>query len=214
MFWCVWTVSQTQPIGALAKRHPGVNFDLDLHDRRIDLVEEGMDIALRIGELRDSSYIARRLFDARSVVCAAPHYLKSHGEPQAPEDLSGHDCLVYTNLPDPDNWRYVDPDGNQKSIAVKSILSASSGDFLTNAASHGMGIVIQPTFIAAEAIRRGSLVPVLTDYDWPTTPAHAVYPPTRHLSYRVRAFIDFLAARFSGTPPWDKDCDAIISQPA
>jgi DNA-binding transcriptional LysR family regulator len=91
------------------------------------------------------------------------------------------------------------------------VLSASSGDFLSNAAAHGMGLVIQPTFIASEAIRRGMLVPVLTDYDWPLSPAYAVYPPTRHLSYRVRALIDFLAERFSGMPPWDRDCEAIAS---
>ncbi len=92
------------------------------------------------------------------------------------------------------------------------MLTASSGDFLTNAAAHGMGLVIQPTFIAAEAIRRGSLVPVLTQYEWPISPAYAVYPPTRHLSYRVRALIDFLAERFSGVPQWDRDCDVLSAK--
>ncbi len=196
------------PIAAFSKLHPNVEFDLDLNDRRIDLIEEGVDVAVRIGRLQDSSYIARRLFDMRSVVCASPHYLSVHGEPETPGDLRHHRCLVYSNLADPNKWTYVDKEGDKRTIEVKSILSASSGDFLANAAAHGMGLVIQPTFIASESIRRGNLVPILADYDWPATPAYAIYPPTRHLSYRVRAFIDFLVERFSGTPRWDRDCKA------
>ncbi|MDH3491761.1 MAG: LysR family transcriptional regulator [Gammaproteobacteria bacterium] len=194
------------PIAAFSKLHPKVEFDLDLNDRRIDLIEEGVDVAIRIGRLQDSSYIARRLFDVRAVVCASPHYLSVHGEPQAPGDLRHHRCLVYSNLTDPNKWTYLDKDGTKRTVEVESIMSASSGDFLANAAAHGMGLVIPPTFIASESIRRGNLVPILTDYDWPVMPAYAIYPPTRHLSYRVRAFIDFLVERFSGTPRWDRDC--------
>ncbi|NNF40169.1 MAG: LysR family transcriptional regulator [Woeseiaceae bacterium] len=201
-----------KPIAAFSKRHPKVEFDLNLNDRRIDLIEEGADVALRIGRLQDSSLIARRLFDARTVVCAAPHYLSVHGEPASPDDLNDHDCLVYSNLADPNRWTYLDEAGEKRSIDVRPALTASSGDFLTNAAAHGMGLVIQPTFIAAEAIRRGSLVPVLTQYEWPVSPAYAVYPPTRHLSYRVRALIDFLAERFAGIPQWDRDCDVLSAK--
>ncbi len=196
-----------KPIAAFSKRHPKVAFDLNLNDRRIDLIEEGADVALRIGRLQDSSLIARRLFDVRTVVCASPHYLSTRGEPETPADLESHQCLVYSNLADPNRWSYTDRDGTQQTLAVNPVMTASSGDFLANAAAHGMGLVIQPTFIASESIRRGTLVPVLTDYEWPVTPAYAVYPPTRHLSYRVRAFIDFLAERFSGTPQWDRDCE-------
>ena len=92
------------------------------------------------------------------------------------------------------------------------MMSASSGDFLANAAAHGLGIVIQPTFLSAEAIRHGHLVPILTDVEWPVSPAYAVYPPTRHLSYRVRAFIDFLAERFAGQPQWDRDCETLSAR--
>lgn len=194
-----------KPIAAFSKRHPKVEFDLDLNDRRIDLIGEGVDVALRIGRLQDSSLIARRLFDVHTVVCASPHYLSVHGEPQTPDDLRNHQCLVYSNLPDPNKWTYTVRDDVKRTVEVTPVMSASSGDFLANAAAHGMGLVIQPTFIASESIRRGTLVPILTDYDWPISPAYAVYPPTRHLSYRVRAFIDFLAERFSGTPPWDRD---------
>ena len=198
-----------KPIAAFTKRHPRLKFDLDLNDRRIDLIEEGIDVAVRIGHLRDSSLIARKLFDARTVVAASPHYLHTHGTPASPDELKDHDCLVYSNLEDPDRWRWADENGKRHSVNVKTTMRASSGDFLTNAASHGLGIVIQPTFLASESIRRGNLIPILTHYEWPVTPAYAVYPPTRHLSYRVRAFIDFLVERFAGTPQWDRDCDEL-----
>ena len=86
-------------------------------------------------------------------------------------------------------------------------MTATSGDFLGLIAQRDLGLVLQPTFIAGDAIKRGALVPVLTDYRWPVSPAYAVYPPTRHLSYRVRAFIDFLVETFAGTPPWDTACE-------
>ena len=200
------------PIATFSKQHPKVRFDLDLNDRRVDLIEDNFDVALRIGRLTDSSLIARRLFDVRAVVCGSPHYLNTHGAPETPADLDDHQCLVYSNLDDPDKWEYEDRDGNRSTVKVNSIMSASSGDFLSNAAAHGMGLVIQPTFIASAAIRSGNLIPVLTDYAWPISPAYAVYPPTRHLSYRVRAFIDFLVDRFSGTPQWDRDCETLSAR--
>jgi DNA-binding transcriptional LysR family regulator len=200
------------PIASFSNKHPRVRFDLDLNDRRIDLIEDNFDVALRIGHLSDSTLIARRLFEAKTVVCASPHYLNVHGTPKTPEDLQDHQCLVYSNLLDPDKMSYKDADGNKGSVRVRAAMSASSGDFLSNAAAHGMGIVIQPTFIAAEPIRRGNLLPLLTNYQWPVTPAYAVYPPTRHLSYRVRAFIDFLVERFSGQPQWDRDCAALSAR--
>ena len=200
------------PIATFSKQHPKVRFDLDLNDRRVDLIEDNFDVALRIGRLADSSLIARRLFDVRAVVCGSPHYLNVHGAPKTPADLADHQCLVYSNLIDPNKWEYEDRDGNRNVVKVNSIMSASSGDFLSNAAAHGMGLVIQPTFIASAAIRSGNLTPVLTDYTWPISPAYAMYPPTRHLSYRVRAFIDFLAERFAGTPQWDRDCETLSAR--
>jgi DNA-binding transcriptional LysR family regulator len=194
------------PIAEFSRRHPRVEFDLDLNDRRIDLLEEGVDVAVRIGRLRDSSLIARRLFDARSVVCASQSYLDRHGVPETPEDLGRHRCLLYSNIPDPTRWVCSDRSGTRHEVRVTGALTASSGDFLLAAAIQGLGIAVEPTFNAGEAISRGELVPLLTDYEWPVSPAWAVYPPTRHLSYRVRAFIDYLADCFSGTPAWDKDC--------
>jgi DNA-binding transcriptional LysR family regulator len=200
------------PIATFSKQHPRVRFDLDLNDRRVDLIEDNFDVALRIGRLTDSSLIARRLFDVRAVVCGSPHYLNVYGEPKTPADLVNHQCLVYSNLIDPDKWEYEGRDGNRNTVKVNSVMSASSGDFLSNAAAHGMGLVFQPTFIASAAIRSGNLTPVLTDYTWPISPAYAVYPPTRHLSYRVRAFIDFLVDKFAGTPQWDRDCETLTAR--
>ena len=195
-----------EPIAEFSRRHPRVSFDLDLNDRRIDLIAEGVDLAVRIGRLADSTLIARRLFEARTVVCASPAYLEQHGVPATPDDLAEHRCMVYANLPDPTKWVCTDKEGVRHTVNVPVTLTASSGDFLCAAAREGLGLVLQPTFIAGESISRGELQPVLTAYEWPVTPAYAIYPPTRHLSYRVREFIDFLAEFFRGTPYWDRDC--------
>jgi DNA-binding transcriptional LysR family regulator len=195
-----------KPIAEFSHLHPRVSFDLDLNDRRIDLIAEGVDLAVRIGRLADSTLIAKRLFEARTVVCASPAYLERHGEPATPDDLAEHHCMVYANLPDPTKWVCTDRGGVRHVVDVPVTMTASSGDFLCAAARQGLGLVLQPTFIAGESISRGELQAVLTDYQWPVTPAYAIYPPTRHLSYRVREFIDFLAEYFSGVPYWDRDC--------
>lgn len=195
------------PIAEFSQQHPRIRFDLDLNDRRIDLVQEGVDVAIRIGHLPDSSLVARKLFDARTVICGSPEYFASRGTPQQPDDLLDHDCLVYGNLEDPAKWVCIDAHGKRLRVDVPRALTATSGDFLCAAASRGLGITMQPTFIVGKAIARGDLVPVLTDYQWPVTPAYAVYPATRHLSSRVRKLIDYLAGYFSGDLPWDQDCE-------
>jgi len=201
-----------KPIAEFTQTYPKVTFDLDLNDRRVDLVQEGMDLALRIGHLSDSSLIARQLFDSHTVVCASPGYLEEHGVPKVVTDLRDHRCLVYGNMSDPTRWVGRDKEGVEHRVDVQSALSASSGDFLSQLAASGGGIVLQPTFIAGALIRQGKLTPLLTEYQWPTVPAYAVYPPTRHLSFRVRTFIDFLVDYFSGTPYWDEECEALTAR--
>jgi len=195
------------PLAEFSQRHPRIRFDLDLNDRRIDLVQEGVDLAVRIGNLPDSSLVARKLFDVRTVICGSPEYFSEHGTPRTPDDLLNHDCLVYGNLADPAKWVCTDASGKRLRVDVPRTLTATSGDFLCAAAVRGMGITMQPTFIVGKAIARGELVPVLTDYQWPVSPAYAVYPATRHLSSRVRKLIDYLADYFSGDLPWDQDCE-------
>lgn len=194
------------------ERHPRIEFDLDFNDRRVDLVQDGFDVAVRIGRLDDSSLVARRLFDARTVIVASRGYIERHGQPLTPDDLTRHDVLVYSNVPVSDRWTWWDGQGEQHTVQVKVALKANSGEYLCQAAVAGYGIVMQPTFIVHGHVARGELVPVLTGYDWPVSPAYAVYPPTRHLSYRVRAFIDFLVERYEGTPYWDREMDSAMRE--
>ncbi|NOZ11168.1 MAG: LysR family transcriptional regulator [Gammaproteobacteria bacterium] len=190
-------------ITEFAVMHPGIHFDLDFNDRRIDIMQEGFDLAFRIGHLEDSSLIARRIADINTVVCASPGYLKEHGSPQCPEDLLQHSVLVYSNLAEPGLWGWWDGQGKKHTVRPTVTMRANNGDFLCDAAISGRGICMQPSFIAYEAITRGDLVPILTDIRWHTTQAYAIYPATRHLSQRVRVFVDFLVERFKGLPYWD-----------
>jgi DNA-binding transcriptional LysR family regulator len=191
-------------IEAFMLLHPDLEFDLDFNDRQIDLMQEGFDLAIRIANLADSSLIARRLAPIRHLLSASPDYLNKHGAPTRPEDLRNHVCLAYSNLADPGLWPYRAPDGATGSVQVPVKLKANNGDFLYQAALAGHGLILHPTFYLRDAIRRGALVPVLTEYAWPEVNAYAVYPPTRHLSSRVRAFVDFLAQRLAGEPEWDQ----------
>jgi DNA-binding transcriptional LysR family regulator len=185
-------------------RHPEVRFELDFNDRQIDLMQEGFDLAIRIATLTDSSLIARRLAPIRHAACASPDYLARHGTPRIAADMAQHVCLAYSNLSDPGLWSYRGPDGLSGSVRVPVRLAASSGDFLLRAALAGEGLILFPTFYLHEALRSGQLVQVLADHSWPELSAYAVYPPTRHLSRRVRAFIDFVADRLAGEPYWDR----------
>jgi len=185
-------------------QHPEVRFELDFNDRQIDLMQEGFDLAIRIATLADSSLIARRLAPIRHAACASPDYLARHGTPRTAAELAQHVCLAYSNLSDPGLWSYRGPDGLPGSVRVPVRLAASSGDFLLRAAIAGEGLILFPTFYLHEALRSGRLVQVLADHSWPELSAYAVYPPTRHLSRRVRAFIDFVAERLAGEPYWDR----------
>jgi len=184
--------------------HPDIRFDLDFNDRQVDILQESFDVAIRIAELEDSSLIARPIAPIRTVVTASPAYLAEHGTPRTPEELAAHRCLLYTNLAEPGLWCYRDAGGQPGEVRVSPALKANNGDFLRQAAVDGRGIVLQPLFICYEAIERGELVVVLDDYQWHGVNAYAVYPQTRHLSQRVRAFVDFLVARFAGVPYWER----------
>ena len=191
-------LSQLGPaINAFLQAHPELEFDLDFNDRQVDLLAEGFDLALRIGELEDSSLVARRLAGIRSCLCASPAYLQEAGTPRQPGDLVHHACLTYSLVPEPRVWRYSTADGKAGSVRVNSRLQANTGDFLHRAALQGQGIVLQPLFIVQASLDERRLLPLLTEYEWPATSAHALYPHTRHLSQRVRVFIDFLVDWFA-----------------
>ena len=190
-------------INEFLQAHPQIEFDLDFNDREVDLIEEGFDLAVRIAKLPDSSLIARRLAPIHFVICASPVYLKRMGMPESPDQLTEHQCLVYSLLRDYEYWYLTDSTGKEIRTKIHPSLKASTGEFLKDAAVEGMGISLLPSFIAYKEIERGALVPVLKNYKIPQIDAYAIYPQTRHLSQRVRAFVDFLVKRFEGTPYWD-----------
>jgi DNA-binding transcriptional LysR family regulator len=181
-----------------------VQFDLDFNDRQVDILQESFDVAIRIAELEDSSLIARRIAPVHCTLIASPSYLERYGAPRTPAELEQHHCLFYTNLPEPGVWRYRDANGEAGRVKINAVLKANNGDFLRSMAVAGFGITQQPTFLCHEAIEQGELVPLLGDYSWCDVNVYAVYPQTRHLSHRVRAFVDFLVERFAGIPYWDQ----------
>ncbi|MDH3473352.1 MAG: LysR family transcriptional regulator [Rhodospirillales bacterium] len=200
---------------ALLAACPELALDLTLNDRRVDLIEEGYDMAIRIGALGDSSLIARRLAPSHRVLCAAPSYLDQHGRPQAPEDLAKHDCLVYSYQSLGREWRLASsgggpgggPDGERR-VKIAGRLAVNNGDALLSAAVGGFGINFLPSFIAGEALRSGRLERLLPGWrDAEQSGVYAVYPAGRNLAPKVRVFIDFLAARFGDTPYWDRGLD-------
>jgi DNA-binding transcriptional LysR family regulator len=190
-------------INDFLKEHPQIEFDLDFNDREVDLIQEGFDLAIRIANLPDSSLIARRFAPVKTVICASPDYLKQMGTPRSPDDLIEHQCLVYSLLRDFEYWYLTDARGNEIKTRIHPYLKASTGEFLRDAAVEGRGIILVPTFIAYKEIESGALVPLLNEYSTSQINAYAIYPQTRHLSQRVRTFVDFLVKRFEGTPYWD-----------
>ncbi len=183
--------------------HPAMEVDVDFSDRRVNVIEEGYDLALRIGRLHESSMVARRICAIEHAVAASPGYLASHGTPRTPRELARHRCLRYSLEPNGARWSYRAPDGTRGEIELEASVTASNGEFLRDAAIAGHGIVREPTFIIYRAIRDGELVPLLPDHHWSSIALHAVYPPTRRLARRVRVFIDFLAERLGDAPYWD-----------
>ena len=180
-------------------RYPDVSIDLNLDDPSVDLLEEGLDLAIRVGRLADSSLIARKLCAAETILCAAPDYLAARGTPQTPDDLAGHHCLVYSYSTPRGVWRFTDSGGGEYTVRIDGRVQANSGDALRELALHGLGIILLPDFIVDDDVRAGRLVRLLGDYTKAETPVHAVYPHGRFLTAKTRSFIDFLAARFGRT---------------
>jgi len=177
--------------------------DIDFSDRQVDLVAQGVDLAIRIAELRDSSLRARRICPIRLILCASPAYLERHGMPRYPEDLARHRILHYDIGGGP-VLRLADGRDGELHVPVRPQLVANNGDFLRDMAIAGHGIILTPTFIAWQAVAVGELVPLMRDFWPPHLNAYAVYPQSRYLSRRARSFIEFLAERFGENPYWDQ----------
>ena len=183
-------------------RYPELSVALDLNDRRVDLVEEGYDVAIRIAELADSSLIARKLAPTRRIVCASPDYWARHGKPAHPRDLAAHNCLIYTYLAGGSEWPFRDA-GGSFAVPVEGTLKANNGDALREAARAGLGVYLAPAFLVGDDVRAGWLETALEAFEDAALSIYAVYPHRRHLSAKVRAFIDYLAAYFGPAPSWD-----------
>lgn len=187
--------------GEFMNANPEIALELEFNDRRVNLIEGGFDLAIRIADRLDPGDVARKIGGSGGVIAAAPVYLARRGRPQHPRDLSAHECFGYL-LANRSSWSFL-IDGEQRWFPVAGRLQANNGDALVAAAIQGLGIARAPTFIAEEAVRAGKLEILLPAYPTPALGIYAVYPGNRHVPHRVRALVDFLAARIGPRPPWD-----------
>jgi len=198
----------TPALAEFGALHPNLVLDLDLSDRIVDLVEDGFDLAIRIGQLGSQGMVSKRIGWTQIVCCASPAYLARRSEPiQTPADLVQHECLSYTNVGMPNTWAFDGKDGSDARVTVRipPRHRANNGQVLASLAVQGMGVVYEPDFIVAQEIRAGQLVPLLPGYRPPRSPIAAVYPSRRHLSAKVRSFVDFLAERYQRRHEWSLD---------
>jgi DNA-binding transcriptional LysR family regulator len=175
---------------------------LTLTDRFVDLVDEGHDVAIRIGALANSSLTARRLAPARRIVCASPAYLEAEGTPTHPGELPAHRCLHYGYLATGTRWHLADADG-EHTISIEPYFCVNNGEALLRAAVEGLGVALLPTFICAPQLQAGCLVRILQEFEPPEIAINAIWPTNRLLTTKVRRFVDFLVTTFGDQPDWD-----------
>lgn len=192
----------TQSIDLFLKQHPNLTMHIDYSDQTVNLVEDGYDLAFRIGTLKDSTLQARKITPITHKLCASPEYLAQSGQPRTIEELKQHRFLRYSNIVSM-GIQLTDPQKKQHQINPITQLTANNGEALKQMAIAGHGIIFSPTFIVWEAIAKGELQVIMEDHQLPTTHAYAVYPTTRFLPRKVRVFIDFLVQRFGENPYWD-----------
>lgn len=186
-------------IGPLARvlpgfraKHPGLRLDIDLTDMLVDLAHSGVDVALRIARAPSASLIAREIAPVRMIVCASPDYLARRGTPQQPSDLGGHETFSYSYLSLGDSWMFSDVEGRETQVRIHPVVHATNGDLLRALALAGGGVIVQPDFIVGDDIASGRLVPLLESWHMSAFNLYAVYLSRRHLSPKVRVFIDYL----------------------
>ena len=185
-------------------RYPEVTVDITVSDRFANLIEEGFDLAIRIGALQDSSLIARQLAVAHLVVCASPAYLSRAGTPETPAELGRHACLIYAEISESQSWRFQSPEGRTETVHVSGPFTATNAAFVHRMALAGHGIVRGPNFSFGADIAEGRLVPLLTDWRSPELSIYALYAHRSLLTAKVRSFVDFLAERFGAEPEWER----------
>ncbi len=184
-----------------ASRYPEITLDVSINDRFVDLVEDGLDVAIRVAELRDSSLVARRIAPFRRLVCASPGYVARHGRPDTPDALEAHDCLVLTSYQPRGHWQFG-AGKSLRSVRVSGSIESNSADVLREAALAGLGLVQLPSYVLSQDIKTGALLPLLTGHEADNRDVYAVYPASRHLSPKVRAFVDFLVETLGRPSYW------------
>jgi DNA-binding transcriptional LysR family regulator len=178
------------------RRYPAVSVDLQLVDRPVDMLEEDVHLALRIGHLPDSDLVARKLGDIQMIVCASPSYLEQRGVPQTPAELSGHDCLAFSEMPGAAEWRFLEQSKPRWKVPISPRLWANSLDALVVAAKQGAGLVRVPSWQVKDEISAGHLRRLLQDYEPPPAPIHLLSQSSRLASPKTRAFADYLTAQW------------------
>ena len=181
------------------KNHPGLSLDISYADRFVDLVEEGIDVAIRIGKLNDSTLAARRIGSSMRTVIATPAYLKQHGAPKVPQDLVNHNCLLYAYLSTGNEWTFNSPGGEIR-VKVSGNFRANNGEAIRQAVFDNLGIAVSPDWLILRELEEGRLVSILPEYAPPPAEINAVYPSARHVSAKVRAFTEFVRAEFQKIP--------------
>jgi DNA-binding transcriptional LysR family regulator len=183
--------------------YPELSVEMSMDDRRVNLVEEGFDLAIRIGELPDSSLIARRLGPCRHVVCGAPAYFRRYGVPRTPEALRDHNAITFKYQDSPGEWHFRTSQGHVIRVPVSGSIQMNNSLGLRQALLHEAGVTLTPTFVVGEDIKAGRLQVVLQEYAAMELSIYAVYPQRRHLSPKVRAFVEFMLERISDPPYWE-----------
>ncbi|MEQ8326764.1 MAG: LysR family transcriptional regulator [Parvibaculum sp.] len=197
-------ISQLGPVmPEFMARYPELTVDLVLNDRRVNLIEEGFDVSLRISALTDSSLIARQLAPVERYIVGSPAYFEKHGVPKRPSDLAGHDFMLYTLLARPNILEMENAKGEKEQVELKGRFLCNNADAMVEMMLKGMGLVFSPDVLCHQHLKSGALVRVLEDWTVPALTLHAIYPHSRHLAAKVRAFVDFTVEKFGpGKAPW------------
>lgn len=185
---------------AFYARYPRIKVNLQLDDGFTDLVTAGIDVAFRVGELKDSRLVARRIGTAHRATLASPAYLEAHGEPRHPSELTRHNCLIYTGLATLDEWRYRDADGRPHSVRVDGNFQSNSSEAIRQAVCEGLGISYSPLWTFGDDLRAGRVKPILTGFRPPSLPLNVVFQPSRRPSLKVNGFVNYFSEAFGRDP--------------
>lgn len=191
-------------LNEFALRYPDIELDVSFTDRVVNVVDEGFDLAVRVGRPVDSSLIIRNLCAVRIVLVAAPAYLDTHGSPEVPSDLAHHACIIDTNFREPNRWPFRTRDGDVEMVSIAGRIRYSNAEACLQAAAMELGFAYVPSFVAGEALRSGRVTRLLSSFEMEPYGVHVLYPHNRHLAAKVRLLVDFLAERYRQTPRWEQ----------